>query len=175
MSIISDALKKAADKRRGVTRLREEDFTRDLDGHIEKIASKKTRWSLLSSLGTFFIVGFAIIAFLYNVEFLPSFMNSAGKTSSTVVPKKLDLERTISPADVDKPKVITKPRPKKTGSLLFNLRLNGIMEGKGESLAVINNKILRKGDFIEGAELIDISSNKVTLLYNRKEIILYME
>ena len=67
--------------------------------------------------------------------------------------------------------VVDKPEK----NLLFSFTLNGVMEGPGESLAIIDNKILKKGDYIHGAQLINISTDRVTLLYDDKEIILYIE
>ena len=50
--------------------------------------------------------------------------------------------------------------------------LNGIIQGNGESLAMINNTILKKGDFYQGGQIINITSSSVTLFYRDKEITL---
>lgn len=174
MSIISDALRKAADKRREVIRLPDEELTRELvnrEKKIRKFTSKRTRWSALSSIGVFFIVGFAILIFLYNTEFLTSFI-SPKQGSSMVMPKKIDFEQKIPSSLTAKPVGTIDEPSLKEEVPSFELTLNGVIEGAGEPVAVINNNILEKGDFIHGMQIIDITSNKVTLLNGDKELIL---
>jgi len=44
-----------------------------------------------------------------------------------------------------------------------NFRLGGIMLGDGSPTAIINQKIVRPGDVIDGAKVIKINKNSVTL------------
>jgi len=175
MSIISDALKKAGDNRRDTIRLREGDLiTRGLSDRIEKISSRKTRWPIVSGIGTLFIVGFIVAAFLFNAKFLPSFKEPA-ETPSRPMPKAIDFEERAEPAaDLQAKKVIYAT----TGgeeALTLPLALNGVIEGSGEPLAIIDGRILKQGDFVHGAQLISIRSDRAILLYNDKEITLFIE
>ena len=70
MSIISDALKKVATERKDKVRLRQDELNRIFTTDAKKIESKKTRWGILSGIGTLLIVGFAVLAYLSNADFL---------------------------------------------------------------------------------------------------------
>lgn len=194
MSIISDALRKAADvkkatdvskpadKRKDIVRLRKEGLgdslrlpewlDRDLSSdNIRKIAIRKRRWGILSSIGSILIVAFAVLAFLYNTEFLASFIHPANIYPVTA-PRSVDFEE----------KAPLPPTPKKTAPesrqemLIPVLELNGIIiEGTKEPLAVIDNNIVRVGDFVRGAQVKEITSNRATLLYRDKEITLRID
>lgn len=48
---------------------------------------------------------------------------------------------------------------------LPRLTLNGVILGKGEPLAMIENVILKKGEYIDGAQVIDIGNDSVELDY----------
>ena len=52
------------------------------------------------------------------------------------------------------------------------LALNGVVEGTGEPLAIVNGSMLRVGDTIEGATLIEIKTDTVTLRWRDQELIL---
>jgi len=52
------------------------------------------------------------------------------------------------------------------------LDLKGIMDMEGERIALINNEILKAGDYINGAKVTRISKNTVELLFKDKVIIL---
>jgi hypothetical protein len=171
MSIISDALKKVSEQRRNAARLRDEDLKRIFISDTKRIKSKKTRWSVLSSVGTILIVGFAIAAFLYNAQFSPPAIYSA--IPSLRPAPALESPPRVTPAkEAPKRMVSSAPIESVETELLPVFTLNGIIEGGGESLAMINNNILRKGDFFQGAQIIDIAQNSVTLLYQDKEITL---
>ena len=43
------------------------------------------------------------------------------------------------------------------------LKLNGVVEGIGEPFAIINDRIVRLGEYVEGAVLLSVGSNKATL------------
>ena len=52
------------------------------------------------------------------------------------------------------------------------LTLHGIVEGSGEPLALINDNVLRVGDVIEGATLVDVKADAATLRWRDQELIL---
>lgn len=51
-------------------------------------------------------------------------------------------------------------------------KLNAIVIDSSRSIAIINDKILKKGDFIMDAEVISIEKNQVTLKLDNEEIVL---
>lgn len=191
MSIISEALKKAGEKRRQDVAILQEDVPdSSVSDEVREIASRKINWNILSGLGTFFIVGFAVVAFLYNTTFPPA----AYPPKPNLQKAKIDLHQAnVSPSPppqqivevaVEKPPPIRiidsrfyptlVPEVKKKPPLP-DLELCGIMEGIGEPMAIINNRIMKKGEYVEGAHLIAIGSDRVNLLYDDKEIILRLE
>jgi len=193
MSIISDALKKAADKRRDIVRLPErgpnsrlgagekvfkEESLLDKDPglvrQIEKISSKKNEWNLLSGIGTVLIVGFAIVAFMLTKEFIPSFTFSSSDPSDNLLaaPRKVFTEDKYMEI-VDKARNGT-ASPSVAVKRSRPFKLNGIIEGGGESLAVIDDRIVKKGEFVYGAQVVKIGSEKVILLSDDKEITLHL-
>ena len=175
MSIISEALKKAGDKRRDTVRLREGDLiTRGLSSRIEKISSRKTRWSIVSGVGTLFIVGFIVAAFLFNAKFLPSFKEPA-ETASRAMPKTIDFKERAGPSADLQAKNVIYATTRDEEALTLPLALNGVIGGSGKPLAIIDGRILEQGDFVHGAQLISIRSDRAILLYNDKEITLYIE
>ena len=193
MSIISDALKKAADKRRDIVRLPERKHDRrfrtgekvlekervldndpGLERQIEKISSKKTGWNLLSSVGTLLIVGFAIVAFMFNKEFIPSFTFSSSPAPDNLLaaPKRVFIEDKYTEiADRVRKETV---RPPVTKRVPHTFKLNGIIEGGGEPLAIIDDRIVRKGELIYGAEVVEIGSERVILLSDDKEVTLHL-
>lgn len=56
--------------------------------------------------------------------------------------------------------------------LLPALNLNGIVYDEERPYAIINNKVLLKGDTIEGATLMEINRDNVKFMFNDREIVL---
>jgi hypothetical protein len=50
-----------------------------------------------------------------------------------------------------------------------NLNLNGIVYDNERPYAIVNNKVMLKGDTIEGAALIEIKQDSVKFVFNDKE------
>jgi len=57
----------------------------------------------------------------------------------------------------------------------ISLKLNGIIYMDGEYIALINNSILRKGDFIEGAKIIGIYDKRVDFNFRDKGFSLHIK
>lgn len=183
MSIISDALKKVSDKRKSIVRLPEESDA-DLSYDIKEMAPKKPRWNLPSTIATVFIAGFAIVAFLYSTNLLtlstpqPKQLAAAPDAISTQELRAIDVKVAASPAGDKIIKPVSAPvsqRPRLKAVQRPTLTLNGVVGGIGEPMAVIENEILRKGDFVQGAQIIDIGSDRVTLRYDDGEVTLHIE
>lgn len=175
MSIISDALNKVSDKRIDYIRLREERIKRDLSTDIEKIALKKRRWSFSAIVGTLFIVGFSVLLFLYYIESLPSSIYPKSTSFNTPERPALKIETPKDSVTESAPSFFSTISLKEKKEVLPALTLNGIIGGRGEPLAIINNMVLRKGDFIQGAQLLEIYTDRVELISGDKEITLRIE
>jgi nitrate reductase NapE component len=52
-----------------------------------------------------------------------------------------------------------------------NLRVDGIMYDKDDPIAVVNDQVVRKGESIEGARIIEITDIEVTFQYNDKTLV----
>lgn len=63
-------------------------------------------------------------------------------------------------------------KPVSTPALFPVLNLNGIVYDEERPYAIINNRVLLKGDTIEGATLIEINRDNVKFMFNDKEIVL---
>lgn len=69
---------------------------------------------------------------------------------------------------LSQPAVNTLPRRKRPPELA----LNGIVEGRGEPLAIINGMILRVGESVSGATLLNIRGDEATLRWRDEELVL---
>lgn len=56
-----------------------------------------------------------------------------------------------------------------------SLSLTGIIWGYGRPAALINNRIVKEGDLIEGAEVLEIRQNEVKLNFGGQELSLSLE
>ncbi len=169
MSIISDALRKVSDQRKTSVRMRDDELKSIFVSDTKKIKTKKTQWNILTGVGTIFIVGFAIIAFLYNADLFSSARYSTTpslKAPANAAPPKRMRKKAVVRNTRTVPVEVTETE------ILPIFILNGIIEGRGESLAMINNTILKKGDFNQGGQIINVSNDSVTLFYRDKEITL---
>lgn len=66
------------------------------------------------------------------------------------------------------PSIIIPQKPRSSNTL----DLKGIMDYAGERIALINNEILKEGDYINGARVVRITKNSVELFLKDKIIIL---
>lgn len=83
-----------------------------------------------------------------------------------------------SPVAVLAKNITASPRAglsKKSPSGADGFTLTGVIHGEGEPMAIISGSVYMKGDFANGAEVIDIKENSVILNNNGKEIELRVE
>ncbi|MGE4357828.1 MAG: hypothetical protein AB7E08_04670 [Candidatus Omnitrophota bacterium] len=159
MSIISDALKKAQQERK------KKDFhipTHSLPLKEEKSQKPQRKGfkTLLLLLVILSVVGgFLKFKNLKMVQWTKKFIPQRTKNIK-IVPKIIPSELTQSPPE--------KPEEKEKISFV----LSGIIFDEKDSLAIINGNLLRKGDFVEEAEVLEIEPNKVKLRYGEETIIL---
>ncbi len=84
-------------------------------------------------------------------------------------PAPVDIPRAASPQPVvAQAPANPKPRPKRAPELA----LNGIVEGRGEPLAIINGMILRVGESVAGATLLEIRGEEARLRWRDEELVL---
>lgn len=152
MSIINEALKKAAEenKKRKDTPY-QESRSKDqikVDGQQKVILKEPVKNNkrafliilLILSLGIFFVV---------NRFFLISQNKEIPRTSSQNISS-----------------------PPSTSTNFPQLTLNGIVYDEERPYAIVNNKVLLKGEMIEGATLVEIKRDSVKFLFNDKELII---
>lgn len=110
-------------------------------------------------------VGFVFLGFLGCGFVLMLLINSF--TSKTVIkyvsPKKAD---TLESQETPNPPPIPKQN---SPDALF---LNGIMTMEGEYMALINNKIVKEGDYIQNLRVLSITQDKVELYSQGKIVVL---
>ncbi|MFZ5800003.1 MAG: hypothetical protein ACOY3D_01315 [Candidatus Omnitrophota bacterium] len=94
------------------------------------------------------------------------------------------IQKDFLPSTPAAPQVNAPPQPSAVNPVLPNivipqkpraaatLDLKGIMDSAGERIALINNEILKEGDYINGARVIRITKNSVELFRKDKIIIL---
>ena len=72
-------------------------------------------------------------------------------------------------------RVVTGPIRKKRKKRLPSLKLNGIIDIAGRKVAIINDKIVREGDWIGRHRIVRIDDDEVIAIYRRKERTLKIE
>ncbi len=143
MSIIYEALKKTQEKLK---------FAATLDPR-EKLKLK------------LYIV-FIFIALLGCSYALTTLFYSPAPLSVDIIKKQI----TSSLLQQKQPLQASSSRPAKTTSERFVL--NGVVTMDNEKVALINDEMVRKGEFIEGAYVINILDNKVYLDLGGKPVVL---
>ncbi len=167
MSLIHDALRKLEREKKGPLPPGTEHLVPPLP---EKIKGRKFPffWGLLG-------LGVGLIAVGLSTQFKSS---PELKVASTLpeVPEEVLLPPapvlSPEPAPAPIPETIPLSLPSRTES---TFTLSGVVQGEGEPFAVINNQITRVGDEVEGARLIAIGTNQVTLLRDGEEILLRLK
>ncbi|NQT07086.1 MAG: hypothetical protein HQ575_06055 [Candidatus Omnitrophica bacterium] len=177
MSIINEALKKAQDTKKELSQIVTKDLSfkqsipsdKELSSSIKEIADKKTGWSVASRVGTLFIVGVAVLAFLYNKNIV-----SPTTYPTAAVPKLLEVERGAVKPLIPPPLPIVEKAANSSGrkkvTVIPDFKLSGVMSGSGDSFVMLNNKIATIGDFVDGAQIISIDGDGATLVYDGREL-----
>lgn len=110
-----------------------------------------------------FTIGFIFTGFLGCGFALMLLINSAHpKTSVKLITAALKTSEKT-------PAAVTTAPAKKTQTPLV---LNGIISMEGENVALINNQILKEGDYIDGMRIINITKDKVELYSQGKLLVL---
>lgn len=194
MSIINDALKKAG------SRINEEpavsEFTREAaEQEINQILQFDTEYTKpqlqlyeKSNRLPFFIVGgvfLACIAILAVIFFLKlGFNREHSYAAKPTVLTEDSTQPSAAPAQVSPAQSVVIQEAKKDDKGRFRpeaikefvklptLNLSGIIKGRGEPMAIIDNKVIGVGDMIKGAFVVKIGSDSVNMVYKDQEFVL---
>lgn len=157
MSIINEALKKAASKNDDFSRLASEplkEFEKTA-GSVQLDVQKKT-WQRKKWL---------------------FFGGISGGLAASVLFISIFLGKDLSVTSRPRPTAIAQPAPEAVAApakyvRLPNLTLDGIVEGRGEPMAIINARIVKVGDNLQGASVVRINKESVLLVYEGQEFLL---
>ena len=166
MSIINDALKKADKTIVSINQnhsrvLFGKGKKRTLGQKFHLIQTKRQKYRLL------LLIAIMIVLFIYKLFLLKEYTNN----HINMPPVIKEIPFTSSPLGASD---ITSNEPALKESIP-QLSLNGIMQTKDKSWAIINNHVVQKGDTIEGAEVVEIFEKYVKLISHNKKLILRIE
>lgn len=197
MSIINDALKKASTEKSYTSDFVYESPEEEVNKILELdtltlrplIRSRKKQWLLFGSLaGVLFLsIIVSTVIFARNVGLRQGIKKST-PFSSTIASSPIP--SLGARASITAPVSVSNNKPELTaevieptsqiGSIkgfiqLPNLNLNGIILGRGEPMAIINNSVVYVGDVIRGAFVVKITKDKVNLTYKKQEFALRLK
>jgi len=112
---------------------------------------------------------------LKRAESPPSEEMPEGEAPSIQVVVRDDIAVKRDPFLEKEKRVVTRPIWKKRKKRLPPLKLNGIIDIAGRKVAIINDKIVREGDWIGRHRIVRIDDDEVIAIYRRKERILKIE
>jgi hypothetical protein len=78
----------------------------------------------------------------------------------------------VDPPVVAPVKALPRPRPILASPKPPSLELNGIVEGVGEPLVIVNGHLLRRGESIDGATLMEVRDNAARFQWRDEDLII---
>ncbi len=202
MSIISEALKKAEEKRRVAQEfdiafsarespllekaLEQEPFLKDIPGPFEKKVERRTHVSTIAVVGGLMAGLVALTLFVTMVVFFRPMPRSIQPRRPETAYAPSRQQEAVYPAQPETAPFAATPRQEKEAAQLppsFDphmkspvaapeLSLSGIMGYGKECYAVINNKMVGEGDTVADARVVKINKNNVVVMYSDTEITL---
>ncbi len=186
MSIINEALKKAVREKETAFSPQDRDTVRR---NIEIEFQRKRpafNWGPVFVLLVLVLIGAPVIAPLFSTPFKASYsvgnLSPRAETQNIPAQPVTDIAKAIisseGPATTRKAQFAIEESPMlgsaDTQTLLRapQLNLSGIVYSPQEAYCIINNKIAKAGDTVNGAKLISVSRNTVTLDYQGKAMTL---
>jgi len=103
---------------------------------------------------------------------LPSARGTSQVTSTPRVAAEPVATSSAEPAVKPEVVVPAKREPLRLRSQPPQLELNGIVEGVGEPLALINGRIVRLGETVQDATLLEVKDDTVRLRWHNEELVL---
>ncbi|MBI4436941.1 MAG: hypothetical protein HY590_06000 [Candidatus Omnitrophica bacterium] len=165
MSLINEALKKAEKEKAKPNLFGVQSFE-------EPLSKKPKKWKK----GLFLLLGIGICGalsvgvFVLNAPKKTSLVKNEPSPVTPVAPAEQKVSEEPSPPPAPTPTPLRSIPIAMDGSFI----LNGIVEGKGENVAIINNRITRVGDETDGAVLLEVGKDSVLLKKEGKKFFLKM-
>jgi hypothetical protein len=164
MSIINDALKKAQEKNKAEDIVTgpapiAQPASPPTPAHRQSYKAPADAKRLIPAL-------ISLIVIATGVVFFRSFSRKTAPDAGLFLAPASPIAEPVSPA-VSAPAV---PMPAPLNAQGFPvLKLNGIVYDSERPYAIVNNKVLSKGDAVEGATLTEIEQEKVKFVFNGRE------
>ncbi len=162
MSIITDALKKVENEK-GSKTMSSKAYVNKVMGPERKgtyqgkeLKGNKT----LIAAGSMVLLTIIILA-VSNAFLIPKDLELAGRTELLEAEAYRDMRSEIE--------LLESERVAARKELLSSFRLNGIVWDSNDSWAIINNRIVRPGDVLEGVTIVSIKPQKVVLSFKQEE------
>ncbi|MBL7084754.1 MAG: hypothetical protein ISS43_01415 [Candidatus Omnitrophica bacterium] len=148
MSIINDALKKA-EKEKQASQNKLGQFMNKVDGmKLQKVASK--RWLVWAGLGIICLLGVILANNSFKGPVQPGVVQKEASSRAFGM-RKIDIELPRRASD---------------------LNLSGILYDQEKPMAIINKRVVAKGAFVSGAEILEIQPNYIRVSFKGKELTL---
>jgi hypothetical protein len=163
MSIVNDALKKIEAKQEAinpkplVSQTKSEEKKESHSSELTKKRQNKALYWLIAIIGGFFLIAVVVSARMFRADKVPFKSNTIARENTTREP-------------AGKVNNLFGPRARKKP-----FELTGIMYSEFEPAAIINNRVIKTGDVIEGATVESIQETLVKLSREGNEIILQVE
>ena len=188
MSIINEALKKAIrEKEAGYSSEDKETVRRNIELEFQP---KKSRlnWGPIFILLVLLLITGPIVAPIFSTPFKSAnYLGNTSNPASATVQNNPSSSTNLANVSTLDLKVNRKTQFAVEESPIFggtpaptiisrtpDLNLSGIVYSPKESYCIINNKVIKVGDAIQGAKLLSVSQNSVKLDYQGKEIALFI-
>lgn len=173
MSIITEALTKAQEKRKNETHPAEEKIIKiqasvpDIKKEAQPLEEIKSAFSIKSAL----ILGLILTASAAILIFTPLIHRPSATENKPLGPPIAQAPQPIQQA-APKPTPISVPYKFSLTNPAFEFSLEGIISGNGAPAAIINKQVVGVGDTVKGAVVMAINEDEVILDYNGEEILL---
>ncbi|MEA3560214.1 MAG: hypothetical protein U9R31_00375 [Candidatus Omnitrophota bacterium] len=173
MSIIDDALKKAV-------RQKGRPYKKLIVNTNLSVKKNPRIWIIpgFLTIGFFFLIGYFLTGIdtkriapkplIANERTTEDFLAPLpAKKNIIPVEKETVISAAENPAATPKNDIVKEHKPPE-------LFLSGIIYENEEPLAFINNQIIKKGELVEGAKVVDIEPNRVLLTFEEEELSLFL-
>jgi hypothetical protein len=164
MSIINDALKKAAEEKKE---------SRNLGSHIQLQHQKKRgmNWGPIFVILVLLLITGPIIAPLFSTPIKKDYPGHLAGAPQSNVPSNNQLAMATIPLNTRQAQfgMEEAARPM-MASRMPGFALSGIVYSTKESYCLINNQVAKVGDVVRGAKILAISQNEVTISYQGQKL-----
>lgn len=169
MSIINEALKKAWKEKENIPSSSYQDSVRKkLDSEFHK---KKSRlnWAPIFVVLVLLLITGPIIAPLFSTPFKPS---APSATQTVITPQASTATNRKAQFGIEETGLFRGLAPQAMQAPNFNL--TGIVYSPKDSFCIINDQVIKVGEDIQGAKLINVGPNEVILDYKGSKVQLSM-